>query len=108
MTWKIETLNHSVDKELEALPEDMQARFFWIGELIRSRGLEKVGEPYVKHLQGGLWEMRIKGRDGISRAIYVIAKPKGVVVVRVFIKKTQKTPHKELELALKRAKEIES
>ena len=61
-TWKIETLNHSVDKELEALPEDMQARFFWIGELIRSRGLEKVGEPYVKHLQGGLWEMRRRAK----------------------------------------------
>lgn len=49
-----------------------------------------------------------KGKDGISRAIYVVAKPKRVVVVRVFIKKTQKTPQKELELALKRAKEIEA
>jgi len=108
MSWTIETLNHTVDKELESLPDNMRARFFWIGELIRSHGLEKVSEPYVKHLQGGLWEMRMKGRDGISRAIYVVAKPKRVVVVRVFIKKTQKTPHKELELALKRAKEITS
>jgi len=108
MTCKIETLSNSVDKELEALPEDMQARFFWVGELIRSRGLEKVGEPYVKHLQGGLWEMRIKGKDGISRAIYVVAKPKRIVVVRVFVKKTQKTPQKELKIALQRAKEIES
>jgi phage-related protein len=107
MTWKIETLNPTVDRELEALPDDMKARFFWICELICSHGLEKVGEPYVKHLQGILWEMRLKGRDGISRALYVVAKPKRVVVVRVFIKKTQKTPRKEIELALKRAKEIE-
>ena len=49
----------------------------------------------------------LKGRDGISRALYVVAKPKRVVVVRVFIKKTQKTPRKEIELALKRAKEVE-
>ncbi len=104
MTWKIETLNPAVDRELEALPDDMKARFIWISELIRSHGLEKVGEPYVKHLQGILWEMRLKG----SRALYVVAKPKRVVVVRVFIKKTQKTPRKEMELALKRAKEIES
>jgi hypothetical protein len=59
MTWKIETLNNSVDKELEALPEDMQARFFWVGELIRSRGLEKVGEHYVKHLQGGFLNLAL-------------------------------------------------
>jgi phage-related protein len=107
MTWKIETLNSTVNRELEALPDDMKARFVWISELIRSRGLENVGEPYVKHLQGVLWEMRLKGRDGISRALYVAAKPKRVVVVRAFIKKTQKTPRKEIELALKRAKEIE-
>ena len=107
MTWQIETLNPTVDKELEALPDDIKARFFWISELIRSHGLEKVGEPYVKHLQSTLWEMRLKSRDGISRALYVVAKPKRVVVVRVFIKKTQKTPRKEIELALKRAKEIE-
>jgi phage-related protein len=106
MIWNIETLNTTVDHELEALPEDMRARFFWISELIRNRGLEKVGEPYVKHLQDGLWEMRLKGKDGISRALYVAAKPKRVVVVRVFIKKTQKTPRREIDLALKRAKEI--
>jgi phage-related protein len=107
MTWTIETLNSTVDREFEALPDDMKARFIWISELIRSHGLEKVGEPYVKHLQGILWEMRLKGRDGISRALYVAANPRRVVVVRVFIKKTQKTPRKEIELALKRAKEIE-
>jgi len=48
----------------------------------------------------------MKGRDGISRALYVTAIGKRVVVVRAFIKKTQKTPGREIELALKRAKEI--
>ena len=54
------------------------------------------------------WEIRLKGRDGIPRALYITAKPKRVVVVRVFIKKTQKTPRKEIKLALSRAKEIQS
>ena len=49
--------------------------------------------------------MRLKGKDGISRAIYLMATSQRVVVVRVFIKKTQKTPNREIELALKRAKE---
>lgn len=104
--WKIETLNETVDEELEALPNDQKAKLLWIGELIQSHGLENIREPYVKHLEQGLWEIRMKGRDGISRAIYVIAKPKRVVIVRVFKKKTQKTPRKELKLALERAKEV--
>jgi len=46
------------------------------------------------------------GRDGIARALYVTVKEKRVVVVRVFIKKTQKAPCAEIELALQRAKEV--
>ena len=48
----------------------------------------------------------MKGRDGISRALYVTAIGRRVVVVRVFVKKTQKTPNREIELALQRAKEV--
>ena len=102
----VETLNATVDDELEALPADQRAKFVWIAELIQSHGLENVREPYVKHLEQGLWEIRMKGRDGISRAIYVVAQPKRVVVVRVFKKKTQKTPRREINLALERAKEV--
>ena len=48
----------------------------------------------------------MKGADGIARALYVTARGKRVIVVRVFVKKTQKTPRQEIELALKRAKEV--
>jgi phage-related protein len=70
------------------------------------QGLERVHEPYVKHIEGALWEMRMKGRSGIARAIYVTAVGKLVVIVHVFTKKTQKTPRHEIVLALKRAKEV--
>jgi phage-related protein len=63
-------------------------------------------EPHVKHLEGPLWEMRMRGKDGVSRAIYVTARGRRVVVVRVFLKKTQKTPRREIDLALERAKEV--
>lgn len=106
MTWAVETLNEVVDAELEELPADMLARFHYISQLIEEFGLDRVREPYVKHLRGRLWEMRMRGKDGISRALYVTAFHKRVVVVRVFIKRTQKTPRREIELALKRAKEI--
>ncbi len=84
----------------------MRARFEHISRLIEEFGLERIREPHVKRIQGPLWEMRMKGRDGISRALYVTAVSRRVVVVRVFIKKTQKTPKREITLALNRAKEL--
>ena len=106
MAWTVETLNGVVDAELEELPADMRARFEYISRLIEEFGLERVREPHVRHLQGPLWEMRLKGRDGISRAIYVTATRRRVVVVRVFVKKTEKTPRREINLALDRAREV--
>src|SRR5262249_33821860 len=89
------------------LPEDMRGRLARIARLIEEKGLERVGEPHVKHLQGRLWEMRLKGRSGISRALYVTGGNRRVVIVRVFVKKTEKTPQREIELALNRAKSVE-
>jgi len=106
MNWTVETLNAIVEAELEALPADMRARFVHISRLIEEFGLERVHEPHVKHVRGSLWEMRLTGRAGISRALYVTAVARRVVVVRVFVKKTQSTPNREIELALKPAKEI--
>ena len=106
MAWIVELLDARVRDELEALPADMKARFRRIVELIQDHGLERVREPHIKHLEDPLWEMRMKGKDGISRAIYVTARGRRVVVVRVFVKKTQKMPRREIVLALERVKEI--
>ncbi len=107
MGWTVETLNETVDAELDALPEDMRARLARIAHLIEEKGLELVGEPHVKHIEGRVWEMRLKGRSGISRALYVTAARRRAVIVRVFVKKTDKTPRREIELALTRAKSVE-
>jgi phage-related protein len=106
MKWTVEFLNAVVRAELEAQPIDIRARFLRIVDLIEDHGLERVREPYVKHLQGPLWEMRMKGRDGTARAIYVTATGRRAVVVRVFVKKSEKTPRREIDLAMKRAKEV--
>ena len=102
----MELLDDRVRAELETLPLDMKARFRRTVELIQNYGLERVREPHVKHLEGPLWEMRMKGKDGISRAVYVTARGRRVVVVRVFVKKTQKTPRHEIDIALERAREV--
>jgi len=106
MSWQVEFLNKVAQAEVDELPVDIRARFARIVGLIESHGLERVGEPHVKHLEGKLWEMRMKGRDGIARSLYVTATGKRVVVLRSFVKKTQKTPRREIELALDRAKEL--
>lgn len=106
MSWKVETLNKIVDEEILSLPADMQARFFRIAELIESVGLTRVGMPHVRPLRDKLWEIRMKGQDGIARALYVAASGQRVVVVRAFVKKTQTTPKNEIKLALERAQEV--
>jgi phage-related protein len=105
-SWTVEFLDEKVEAQLDALPRDIRTSFERITSLIESKGLEQVREPYVKHLEGPLWEMRLKGKDGIARACYVTATGKRVVVVHVFEKKTEKTPRREILTALRRAKEI--
>ena len=100
MRGRVEILNETVAAEIAALPVSAA------GERIASAGLESLGDPHVKHLEGKLWELRLTGRDGIARALYVTAIGRRVIVVRAFVKKTQRTPRTEIELALRRAKEI--
>lgn len=107
MLWSVAFLNEEVKASLDALPLDIRASFQRIAELIQSHGLERVREPYVKHLEGPLWEMRMKGKSGIARACYITAVAKRVVVVHVFEKKTPKTPRREILIALKRAREVQ-
>ena len=106
--WVVETLNEKVDLEIGSLPEDMRARLARIAHLIEVKGLEFVGLPHVRHIEGPVWEMRLKGRAGIARALYVAAGQRRVVIVRAILKKTQKTPLGEIELALQRAKSIQN
>lgn len=106
MIWTVDFVSLTAEREVIALPADMRARFSQIAFLIKGRGLLAVHEPYVKHLEGKLWEMRLKGRDGIARSIYVAASGRRVVVLRTFVKKTEKTPRNEIEIALERMKQV--
>ena len=106
MAWAVATLNEIVDAEVEALPADMRARLVRMSELIEQHGLDALPRDSVDHLEDKLWELRIRGKSGISRAIYVTASGQRVVIVRVFVKKSQKTPNCELRVARERAKDV--
>lgn len=105
-TWAV-LFTPEAEQEFKALPADMRAHGAWIIELLESQGPQQVREPYVKPVEGKLWEMRLKGRAGIARALYFAQVGRRLCVVRVFVKKTQKTPRREIELALRRIAEVE-
>lgn len=106
MTWHVHLIE-AAEKELDALPADLKARFLRVAELLQTLGAQKVGLPHVRPLEGKLWEMRMSGKDGIARAAYVAASGKRLIVLHVFVKKTQKTPRHAIETALARLKELE-
>ncbi len=107
MSWTVTFVNATAEAELNALPIDMRTRFIRFGDMIQAQGIDIMREPYAKHLTGRLWELRLTGRDGIARSIYVTASGRRVVVLRTFVKKTQKTPPREIRIALARLKEVQ-
>jgi phage-related protein len=104
--WTIEALP-AARREVKSLPRDLQARFFQIGDMLMEHGPQQVGMPHVRHLEGDLWEMRMKGKSGIARAIYFTVVGKRIIVCSAFVKKSQKTPKKELDKARNRMKGFE-
>lgn len=67
----------------------------------------KSRDAHTEALDGGLFEIRAKGREGIGQAFYCARKGQHLVILHEFIKKSQKTPKRELRLARKRMKEID-
>jgi phage-related protein len=106
MSWSVETLNATVDAEILSLPPEFQGKLVRMIDAVQMLGPMGLPRDWSKSLGDGLWELRLQGRNGIARAIYVTATARRVVIIRVFVKKTQKTPVHELEMARRRAKEV--
>jgi phage-related protein len=105
MAWTI-GFHEAARSEYLDLPAELQARLERITVLIEAHGLEHLPGKFARHIEGRLWEFRLKGKDGIARALYVTVSGRRIVIVRVFVKKTQKTPRRVIQLALERAEEI--
>jgi phage-related protein len=73
--------------------------------MLQEFGPAQVGMPHVRPLGGKLWEMRLTGRETVARAIYFATGGRRLVVVRLFVKKAQKTPRREMALAERRMRE---
>jgi phage-related protein len=105
-TWTVLFVDDEVTEEFKALPADVRARFQRIFRLAECHGTAALVMPLARPLDSPLWEMRASGRDGIARGLYVAAHGRRLVVLRFFTKKTQRTPRREMDIALERAKRI--
>ncbi len=105
MKWKITFYSEKVELQTLKFPAGILANFLHVVEMIEDLG-PNLGRPYVGRLDSGLYEIRAKGKEGIGRSVYCMAKGKEIVILHSFIKKSQKTPKKELDLARKRMKEV--
>ena len=87
------------------LPETLQARYVGLTSRILEFG-PHLGLPHTDAFGGGLFELGLKGAEGIARVFFCTMVEQEIVMLHSFIKKTQKTPEKELKLAKQRMKEI--
>lgn len=78
----------------------MRAKLFRLIELLESEGNE-LREPYSKHLDDGIFEIRAKQANNITRILYFFIVGRKIILTNGFVKKTQKTPAKEIDTAKK-------
>jgi len=106
MLWKIEFYDKKVEDNIKEWPEGILAKFIWVFNAIEKFGPTDIGMPHVKTLGKGLFEIRVKAKEGSGRAIFCTIKGKVIIILNGFIKKTQKTPQSEMALAKKRMAEV--
>jgi phage-related protein len=103
--YSIEYFNPKVLSEIEAWPADILASYARIVELLIEHG-PNLRLPYSRPFGEGLFELRPHGGSGIGRAFYCFLRGRRVMVLHAFVKKTPKTPDREIKLAQKRMKEV--
>jgi len=107
MRWTVEFFDERVEAETFELPPKILAKMLHIFELIEVAGAQ-LGEPYTKPLNNGLFEVRAKAKEGIGRSIYCYQTGQKIIILHSFVKKDKKTQKRDLEIALKRKKEIDN
>lgn len=105
MSWKITFFNQKVEADTLAFPAGILANLLHILEMIEESG-PNIGNPYTAPMGNALFEIRAKGKEGIGRPLFCIEIDKEIIILHSFIKKTRKTPKRELDKARRRMKEL--
>jgi len=107
MTYVITYYNQEVQEEIMSLPATLQARYINLTDRMLEYG-PNLGLPHTDAFGGGLFELRLKGAEGIARVFFCTIVKQEIMMLHSFIKKTQKTPNKDLNIAKLRMKELKN
>ena len=107
MEWVIEYYSEALQQAVMAFPASMQARYIHLTERMQVFG-PNLGMPHTRAMGKGLFEIRMKSSEGIGRVLFCNLRGRRIVMLHAFVKKSAKTPAKELEIARKRMKEIQA
>ena len=107
MNWKVTFFSSRVEAEIQALAAGFVARFMRYAERMEIYGPD-LGMPHTRPMGGGLFELRLKAAEGIARVFYCTIVGRRIVMLHQFVKKTEKTPNKEIKIARNRMKEIKN
>jgi len=105
MSWIIDYFSEDVRLEIDALPVGIRASYTRLTELLEEFGLE-LRMPHSRAMGGGLFELRPRGREGTARVFYCMMVGRKIIMLHSFIKKTNETPKRELEIARRRQREV--
>ena len=105
MEYRIEYYSDAVEEQILALPDTLAARYIVLTRRMTAVGAN-LGPPHTDSIGDGLFELRLKGVDGIARVFFCTLICRRIMMLHSFIKKSQKTPPREREVARKRMKEI--
>lgn len=105
MNWKVTFFNDRVEAEINALPVGVVARFVRYAERMEVYGPD-LGMPHTRSMGDGLFELRLKAAEGIARVFFCTVVGRRIVMLHQFVKKSEKTPKRELKVAQNRMKEI--
>ena len=105
MSYSILYYNEQVQDDIMNLPATLQARYIGLTNRMIMYG-PNLGLPHTDSFGSGLFELRLKGAEGIARVFFCTLVRQEIVMLHSFIKKTQKTPEKELKIAKERMKEL--
>jgi phage-related protein len=105
MKWEIVYYSSGLQEEILDLPEGILARYIALSDRMETYG-PNLGMPHTRAMGGGLFEIRAKGKEGIGRVFYCTIVGNRIMMLHCFVKKTEKTPYRELEIARKRLKEV--
>jgi phage-related protein len=105
--WTITYYSQSLQEEILAMPAGFLGRYLRYSDRMEVYGPD-LGMPHTRAMGEGLFELRLKAAEGIARVFYCTMVGKKIVILHQFIKKTDKTPSKELEIARRRLKEVKN